>query len=260
MPSPFPGMNPYLEDPQLWPEVHSRLIVAIADHLNPQVMPKYRVAVERRIYEMVDGESLTVGIPDVSIARASQRPAELPTASAAIATQPFTQPRRILLPTPEEVRESYLEIRDVATGSVVTVIELLSPKNKKSGPGRDAYETKRLRLLSSDANFVEIDLIRAGRAMFTPETNNTDCYTVIISPTQLRPEAELYSFGLQETMPNLKIPLQREDAGAILDLQQVLEQTYDRAGLDLTIDYSEPPPSPKLSPEDQDWMACILNP
>ena len=256
MPSPFPGMNPYLEDPQLWPEVHSRLIVAIADHLNPQVMPKYRVAVERRIYEMVDGESLTVGIPDVSISRSRQPQAELPASSAAVATQP----RRILLPTPEEVRESYLEIRDVATGSVITVIELLSPKNKKTGPGRDAYETKRLRLLSSEANFVEIDLIRAGRAMFTPDTDNTEHYAVIISPTQLRPEAEWYSFGLQETMPNLKIPLRREDAGAILNLQQVLEQTYDRAGLALTINYSQPPPPPKLTPKDQAWTADVLNP
>jgi len=199
MPSPFPGMNPYLEDPQLWPEVHSRLIVAIADHLNPQIMPKYRVAVERRIYEMVDGDSLTVGIPDVSISRSKQPPAERPTSASAVATQP----RRILLPTPEEVRESYLEIRDVATGAVVTVIELLSPKNKKTGPGRDAYETERLRLLSSLANFVEIDLLRAGRAMFTANTSETCHYAVIVSPTSLSPEAELYNFGLQEEMPNL---------------------------------------------------------
>jgi hypothetical protein len=60
-------MNPYLEAPQLWSELHSRLIVAIADALNPQILPKYRAAVERRIYEMSDGESVLVGIPDVSV-------------------------------------------------------------------------------------------------------------------------------------------------------------------------------------------------
>ncbi|MGK7884891.1 MAG: DUF4058 family protein, partial [Crocosphaera sp.] len=27
MPSPFPGMNPYLELPQFWSQVHNRLIV-----------------------------------------------------------------------------------------------------------------------------------------------------------------------------------------------------------------------------------------
>jgi hypothetical protein len=255
MPSPFPGMNPYLEDPQLWPEVHSRLIVAMADRLNPQVMPKYRVAVERRVYEILEGESITVGIPDVSVSRSSQRTAELPAASAAIATQP----RRILLPTPEEIRESYLEIREVATGSVVTVIELLSPKNKKAGPGRDAYETKRLRLLSSNINFVEIDLLRAGcsRVNFAP--GESPLYCAIVSPWTLRPEADLYAFSLQEEMPTLTIPLQAEDPGVTLDLQQVVDETYDRAGLDLAIDYSQPPPPPQLNPEDQAWVASILN-
>lgn len=256
MPSPFPGMNPYLEDPQLWPEVHSRLIVAIADRLNPQVMPKYRVAVERRVYEMIDGDSITVGIPDVSVSRSSQQTAKLPAPSAAVATQP----RRILLPIPEEVRESYLEIRDVATGSVITVIELISPKNKKAGPGRDTYETKRLRLLSSRTNFVEIDLIRAGRSMVNLAPSESSSYSAVVSPVPLRPEAELYAFGLQEEMPTLSIPLIAEDPAITLDLQQVLDETYDRAGLDLAIDYSQPPPLPKLSPEDQAWVASILNP
>jgi len=259
MPSPFPGMNPYLEDPQLWPEVHSRLIVAIADSLNPQVMPKYRVAVERRVYAMAEGESITVGIPDVSVVRAAQRQSTQLTAPEPATAAVATKPRRILLPALEEVRESYLEMREVTTGEVVTVIELLSPKNKRTGPGRDAYETKRLRLLSSGANFVEIDLIRAGRSLFAP-LSKTCCYAVLISPTELRPEAELYDFGLQEEMPNLSIPLRNGSESVVLELQQVLKQTYDRAGFDLAIDYSQPPPAPKLSPEDQAWIADILNP
>jgi hypothetical protein len=32
MPSPFPGMDPYLENPEFWPGVHNRLIVAIIDY------------------------------------------------------------------------------------------------------------------------------------------------------------------------------------------------------------------------------------
>lgn len=51
MPSPFPGMNPYLEHPARWQEFHDRLIVAIADELGPKLRPKYRAAVEERIYE-----------------------------------------------------------------------------------------------------------------------------------------------------------------------------------------------------------------
>jgi len=114
--------------------------------------------------------------------------------------------------------------------------------------------------LSNLANFVEIDLLRAGRAMFTANNSETCHYAVIISPTNLRPEAELYNFGLQEEMPNLQIPLQENENTVILDLKQVLNQTYDRAGLDLAIDYSQPPPAPKLSPEDQAWVTAILNP
>jgi hypothetical protein len=206
---------------------------------------------------MIDGDSITVGIPDVSVSRSSQQTAKLPAPSAAVATQP----RRILLPTPEEVRESYLEIRDVATGSVITVIELISPKNKKAGSGRDTYETKRLRLLSSRTNFVEIDLIRAGRSMVNLAPSESSSYSAVVSPVPLRPEAELYdAFGLQEKMPTLSIPLIAEDSAITLDLQQVLDETYDRAGLDLAIDYSQPPPLPKLSPEDQAWMDSILAP
>jgi hypothetical protein len=50
MPSPFPGLDPYLENPELWPEVHHRLITAIADAIGPSIRPKYRVAIEKRIY------------------------------------------------------------------------------------------------------------------------------------------------------------------------------------------------------------------
>ena len=67
MPSPFPGMNPYLESPELWPEVHSRLIVAIADILDPQLLPKYRAAIERRVYDLSGDEAILIRIPDVTI-------------------------------------------------------------------------------------------------------------------------------------------------------------------------------------------------
>ncbi|MBE9141511.1 DUF4058 family protein [Nodosilinea sp. LEGE 07088] len=69
MPSPFPEMNPYLENPELWPEVHSRLIVAIADALNPQLMPKYRAAIDQRVYDISGDKALLIGISDVTVGR-----------------------------------------------------------------------------------------------------------------------------------------------------------------------------------------------
>jgi hypothetical protein len=64
MSSPFPGMNPYLEDPERWSGVHHWLITEIARSLIPQLRPKYIVAVQVRIYETTGEESMLVGIPD----------------------------------------------------------------------------------------------------------------------------------------------------------------------------------------------------
>lgn len=66
MRNPFPGMNPYLEQPELWHQVHNRLIVAIGDDLTPQVAPKYRVSIEERVYTSVENTSL-VGIAGVGL-------------------------------------------------------------------------------------------------------------------------------------------------------------------------------------------------
>lgn len=255
MPSPFPGMNPYLESPQLWTEFHSRMIVAIADALNPQILPRYRAAVERRIYEMVDGDSVLVGIPDVSVTQPIQqvRPNEMVDAVSTLAPQPVT----VTLPMPEEVRESYLEIREVTTGLVVTVIELLSPKNKQPGAGRTAYESKRQQVLGSLAHFVEIDLLRNGLPMPMIGPVPSSAYRILISRAENRPRAELYALSLQAPLPTLSIPLRTGDREPILDLQTILQDLYDRAGFDLVIDYSRDP-VPPLTEDDQIWLEQYL--
>ncbi|MEB3213342.1 MAG: DUF4058 family protein, partial [Leptolyngbyaceae bacterium] len=118
MSSSFPGMNPYLEHPDRWSTVHNRLIVALADALTPQLLPKYQVDIEKRVYELI------VAIP-------------------------------------EEVKEAYLEVKEVATQAVITAIEILPPSNKR-GDGRQKYEQKRQQVLSSRTHLVEIDLLRDG--------------------------------------------------------------------------------------------------
>ena len=141
MTTPFPGMDPYLEHPALWEDVHTRLIVAIADSLGPQVRPHYRVAVERRTYLAVFApeEYELVGKPDVLISGPHQRATS---STPEIATR--VMPRIGELVMPDEVTERYLEVRDVVTSEVVTVIELLSPTNKLTREGRSQYERKRL--------------------------------------------------------------------------------------------------------------------
>jgi hypothetical protein len=248
-------MNPYLEAPQLWAEFHSRLIVAIADALNPQLLPTYRAAVERRIYEMMDGESVLVGIPDVSVTQ----PMNLSTINEA--TNPVAtlapQPTRVTLPMPEEVRESYLEIREVSTGLVITVIELLSPKNKRIGQGRTTYETKRQQILGSLAHLVEIDLLRGGTPMPMMGEIPASSYRVLVSQAQKRPRADLYALALPMPIPTLPIPLRRGDREPLLDLQSVLHDLYDRAGFGVVLDYQRNP-EPPLADSEQAWLTHHL--
>lgn len=131
MSSPFPGMNPYLENPELWSGVHGPLIITLADTLSPQLRPQYFVTVEERIYQSTpeDGRIL-VGIPDVSVQKSQNICDSHNDDNIAIAT-PSVQPTPVTLPIPETIKERYLEVRRVETKEVITAIEILSPKNKR---------------------------------------------------------------------------------------------------------------------------------
>ena len=133
---PFSGMNPYLESPALWPGIHGRLIVFLADVLSPQLRPKYFVAIEERVYETTPDDRVLVGIPDVVVQR-SQTATNTQPENVALAT-PTTQPATVTLPIPQTVKERYLEVQKVGTKEVVAAIEVLSPKNKRTGEGRNA--------------------------------------------------------------------------------------------------------------------------
>ncbi|BAY25171.1 hypothetical protein NIES2100_49770 [Calothrix sp. NIES-2100] len=255
MRSPFPGMNPYLEYPELWPEVHHWIITAIAESLVPQLRPKYRVAVEKRVYQVTDENSVLVGIPDVSVGRSlTKTEAEL--SSVAVASSPV-KPITVNVPIPEEVREGYLEVREVGTGEVVTVIEVLSPKNKRPGAGRNAYESKRQQVLGSLSHLVEIDLLRGGKPMPILGTEIPASYRILVSRCNYRPKAELYPFNLPEAIPSFLLPLRQGDTEPLLDLQALIHGVYDRAGFDLAIDYTHEP-VPPLSSADGIWVDALL--
>jgi hypothetical protein len=248
-------MNPYLENPELWPEVHSRLIVAIADALAPHLRPKYRVAIEKRVYQVTDENSVLVGIPDVSVGRSLTK-TETELSNIAVARPPV-KPVTVNVPMPEEVREAYLEVREVGTGEVVTVIEVLSPKNKRSGEGRNAYERKRQQVLGSVTHLVEIDLLRGGKPMPILGNQIQASYRILVSRSNSRPKAELYPFSWQEPIPSFLLPLRKGDIEPLLDLQVLIHGVYDRAGLDLAIDYTCEP-VPPLSEADGIWVDALL--
>lgn len=253
MPSPFPGVDPYLENPELWPEVHHRLITAIADVIGPSIRPKYRVAIEKRIYLSDVKDSDLVGIPDVTVY--SQPKAATTTPSKVTITSPY-EPITVTVPIPEETREGYLEIREVGTGKVITVIEIISPKNKRAGVGRETYESKRSQVLASTTHLVEIDLLRGGKQMPIQGKIEAD-YRILVSRGDRRPVANLYAFKIREEIPPFPLPLQSRDVEVQVDLQDLLDGVYDRAGFDLAVDYTQPA-VPGLKGEDAVWADALL--
>ncbi|EAW34072.1 DUF4058 family protein [Lyngbya sp. PCC 8106] len=245
--SPFPGMNPYLE--QFWSGVHHRLITAIANSVAPQIRPKYIVAVEERIYKTVGDSSVLVGIPDVSVHRLNtvKTPIDLSLLSAS------KQPITVLVPQTERLTESYLEIRRVGTEEVITAIEILSPINKKTGICRQQYEAKRQKILDSLTHFIEIDLWRQGKPMLVYGEEIVSDYRILISRSNSRPQADLYAFNLRDELPKIPLPLELKDSEPIINLREILQEIYEQGSYDLRIDYSREP-VPPLTEEDAAWV------
>lgn len=246
MPSPFPGMNPYLEQDDVWEDFHHDWLIRAREALNPQVGPDYLVKIEVRLYlrELSEDERRFFGRSDVAVAWQAGEQAQH-TAATTIAA-----PIQLTLPAVDSESESWLEIRDRRDRRLVTVIELLSPSNKTPGADRDAYLGKRRRVLGSMAHFVEIDLRRGGERPRLPELPPCDYYA-LVSRYAERPRLDLWPVGLRERLPVVPVPLDPADADARLDLQAVLDCTYDAAGYAKYV-YADSP-QPPLSPADAEW-------
>ncbi|MEL7331222.1 MAG: DUF4058 family protein [Cyanobacteria bacterium J06560_2] len=260
MASPFPGMDPYLEQPAFWSSFHSRLIVAIADAIAPTLRPHYYVEVETRSYMDTPEGELLIGIPDAVVLKNADSltpKATLPAQSAVALKRP---PLAVTLPMPVETKERYLEIREVSDDKVITVIEILSPANKRRGPGRDTYEAKRLAVLGSASHLVEIDLLRGNPPLPINSTNGLLDYYLLVSIASQRPQAQLYPFTIKESFPNFLMPLKTADEAIPVDMQSIFEGVCERASYDLRIDYTKPCPAPAPSIETQAWIEDLLKP
>lgn len=247
-------MDPYLERRGLWEEVHTGLIAAMQQTLNPLLRPRYRAAIERRVYLAERAPEAYVGKPDALIVAAREAAVAYETAS--LVDHRLMWP--VELPMAEEVIERYLELRDVETGDVVTVIELLSHSNKSTRQGREQYQRKRLAVLASTTNLVEIDLLRAGEPMPMSglALRQQSDYRIVVSRWPQRPRADAYLFSVRDPLPDLSIPLRPGEAEPVLALNEALHDLYDRAGFDLAVDYGQLP-TPPLRPADAEWAAAL---
>lgn len=250
MPSPFPGMNPYLERADVWPMFHSQFVSAMQQSLAHQVRPKYIAKMDMRVYihEPPAADRL-IGEPDVGISRT--RP---PTDGENRAT--IAAPLYGTIPAWVEFEKSrYLEIRDRASNRVVTVIELLSPSNKYSGPDREQYIAKRNLILYSRSHLVEIDFLRGGPRMPVDGLPRCD-YCAVVGRVEDWPRVGIWAWHLRDSLPVIPIPLSDGDPDAQLDLKAILDQVYD-GGCYGDYIYAGPP-EPRLAPDDDAWAKGFL--
>jgi hypothetical protein len=271
MPSPFPGMDPYLEASDVFPGFHNSLAVRIQGVLNGVLPAHYYAKLESRAEVGVgEGGAVQRRVPDIAVVRG---PAEVPAASAAVLIEPAESRSRSydVIARGDALDHLYVEVRDTARDHrLVTLIEIVSPSNKEAGRDRRAYLQKQREVLDSNANTVEIDLLRCGRRAFATRTlerivdalDPPKDYLVLVSRYWRRlgnaVGYQVYPVGLREPLPEVEIPLHEHEDGVPLDLQQVFAADYDagpyRRG---AIDY-DGPADPPLSPDDAAWADQLL--
>lgn len=221
-------MDPCLEDPALWPGVHSRLIAAIDEHLSAVLPPQYYVEVEERAYISDSSDLEFIGMP-----------------------------------VPDRVRELYLEVRKLPGDAITAAIEVLSPTNKRPGAGRAEYEAKRRTTLGTVTHLVEIDLLRGGEP-FPAHPRNWPAdaplpgdYRILVARGDRRPWADLYAFTVRDSIPPFSLPLHPGVEAPVVDLQALMARVYDRSRYRGRLDYQQAA-VPTLRGEDAAWANSLL--
>lgn len=253
MSSPFPGMNPYLEQEDAWNDFHERFIPAAAEEIGRQVEPAYIVKIEQNVYvhEFPDEGRTLLGRPDAFVAQSRGDLSSKGTA-ASLDAPAVTQLSAAIITE----RQSFLEIRDRAGRKLVTAIELLSPSNKRPGSDRQQYLHKRKQYAESGVHLVEIDLLRGGPRMPLVPLPPCDYYVVVCRAEKRRDEG-IWPIRLRDPLPTIPIPLHTGDADAALDLQALLHRVYDAAGYRHYI--YDSPPEPPLPAEDAAWVEATAS-
>ena len=252
--SPFPGMNPYLETPELWGDFHAAVAYEIRVQLTPRLRPRYTATLVPRIEvnEIFIQETTRSIYPDVAILR-PREPQGGGMAVLDILPAPLTG--RVLQ---EEFRVYRIEIRRTESGQLVTAIEILSPTNKRPGSeSLAAYRRKRLELRLAGVALLEVDLLRVGERLAIQGGLPHAPYFVFLN--RGGEEVEIWPLPLGTRLPVVPVPLLQPDPDIPLDLDAALNAVYAGAAYDLSIDYSQPPPNAEtLSSAELAWLRSAV--
>jgi len=221
MPSPFPGMDPYLEGEKIWPAFQHHFIACLYQTLLPGLVDRYRARVGQRRY--------------------------------ATAQALFTSVIR------EDHEEEFIEIRQRNDSRLITLVDVVSPANKTTVAGRQAYLDKRKEAKVANANLVEIDLVMQGQPMLDYSREGLPEWDHAVTVTRAtQPERhEIYRSTLQMKLPKFRLPLAGDDRDTVLDLQTTFARCFDQGNFIALIDYQRDPPT-KLSDEDRRWLNDML--
>lgn len=265
MPSPFPGMDPYLE--QYWGDVHTTLSVYSRNQLNKQLPDALQARVEESVSIETQRDEFRTIYPDVRVVEDGRFETGGGGGTAVAVAEPEVETEDALIVEfekawDEPMTERHLEVVDLSDGGrVITAIEFISPANKTGDAARQKYLQKRREYAAAGVNVVEIDLTRTGPRILSvprlslPKAMRTPygvCVFRVLKPTQF----EYYRASMRARLPTIKVPLRATDKDALLQLQPLIDDCY-RDGRYHRIDYRVPP-VPPLDPDDQEWTEKLL--
>lgn len=256
MPSPFPGMDPYIEAPDVWSDFHNRFANEISTVLNKKLRPRYIARLTPYVtYESIEIAQTAAIRPDIGVWQPQPSPKTL--RESPITFTPPIAESEVAYEVP--LRLYTVEIREVDTMQLVTAVEILSPVNKKRGHDAQLdYWRKRRDLFRSSAHLIEIDLLRGGERPPLETPVPSAPYYITLSRATHRPKVDVWAIQFEDSLPRLPVPLHEPDPDTVLDLQAVLRTVYEEGNYDMLIDYRKPPPPPKLSDTEAGWMDALL--
>lgn len=262
MPSPFPGMDPYLEHPAIFPDLHDRMIVYVSEFLQPLLPPNYYTGIGSRVW--VEPSQRLIG-PGARVLRSDGKPENGEDGAGGIAILTRTKPVVIKV-IAEERRETLVEIYSRLDDHerLVASIEILSPTNKTKGLGRETYLRKQEEILHSQVHLIEVDLLREGEyTLAVPFELAWDRvgpfdYLACVHPFDKPGEFLVYAVMLGEKLPEIAIPLLPSDGAVKLDLQAVFDRAYDLGPYRRQVHYATTTPTPPLSGGQLEWAKGIL--
>jgi hypothetical protein len=257
MPTPFPGIDPYLEAQGYWEGFHTRFITYYCDVLNDLLPESYIAELGEKFHlvELTPSEARRI-LPDIAIIEGDRKPsratARRKQAGGILTLEPVTIPLpRITM----EVRDVWIEIRRLPKRTPVAVVEVLAPTNK-IGVGEAEYLQKRRKTIKQKVHLVEFDFLLGGHRLPMGRSLPRGDYYALVARAARRPDCDVYAWTIRDPLPKIPIPLLAPDPDVILDLGPVFATSYEKGRYARLLDYTGPMTLVR-KPDDRKWAEGV---